>query len=212
MLIILSSTSSARRPSNETSSPSQEQISSAGSARGKSTVIVNSVPFPFSVWTLISPPIISTILFVIARPSPVPWILLTVEVRSRSKGTNRRSTNSRLIPMPVSLMRISYLPVPSLPGSSFICRDTLPFSSVNFPALHSRFITARSIMTLSHSTHLCEISQDRDNLIFFASSCTLTRSHTSRAQFSRFTQVGSRMNFPLSMRLISSTSFTISRS
>ena len=44
-------------------------------------------PFPSSLVTEIVPPIMSTIFLVIAIPSPVPWIPLTVLVRSRSNGS-----------------------------------------------------------------------------------------------------------------------------
>ena len=49
------------------------------------------------------PPISSTRLLVMAMPRPVPWMPLTVELRSRSKASNTFSANSSLMPMPVSL-------------------------------------------------------------------------------------------------------------
>ncbi len=63
---------------------------------------VKVVPFPSSLTTEILPPIISTIFLVIAIPSPVPCIPLTVLVRSRSNGSKTCSKNSLLIPIPVS--------------------------------------------------------------------------------------------------------------
>ena len=68
----------------------------------KSSSTVNVEPFPSSLSTEIFPPIISTIFLVIAIPSPVPWIPLTVLVLSRSKGSKTCFWNSSLIPIPVS--------------------------------------------------------------------------------------------------------------
>lgn len=69
--------------------------------------IINSVPLSCSVCTSIVPPIISMMFFAMDIPSPVPCILLTVELRSRSKGLKIRSANSLLMPISVSLMRNS---------------------------------------------------------------------------------------------------------
>ncbi len=63
---------------------------------------MNSVPVPGSLLTEIAPFIISTIFLVMAMPKPVPWMPLMVEFRSRSKGSKMCSTNSWLMPMPVS--------------------------------------------------------------------------------------------------------------
>ena len=48
------------------------------------------------------PSMLSTMAFVMAMPRPVPWMPLTVDVRSRSKGSKIRAANSSLMPMPVS--------------------------------------------------------------------------------------------------------------
>ena len=45
------------------------------------------------------PPIISTMFLVMAMPRPVPWIWLTVELRSRSKGSKIFFANSGLMPV-----------------------------------------------------------------------------------------------------------------
>ena len=63
---------------------------------------VNEVPLPWVLFTEIVPCIMSTRFFVMAMSSPVPWMPLMVEVRSRSKGSKMCSTNSGLMPMPVS--------------------------------------------------------------------------------------------------------------
>ena len=64
---------------------------------------VNSDPTFCLLITLIVPFIIVTMFFVIAMPSPVPWIPLMVELCSRSNGSKIWETNSSLMPMPVSL-------------------------------------------------------------------------------------------------------------
>ena len=63
---------------------------------------MNVVPLPSSLSTVISPSIMSTMFLVMAMPSPVPWMPLTVLERSRSKGSKTWARNSRLMPMPVS--------------------------------------------------------------------------------------------------------------
>ena len=59
-------------------------------------------PLPSSLATEMAPPIMSTMFLVMAMPSPVPWMPLTVLVRSRSKGSKTWARNSWLMPMPVS--------------------------------------------------------------------------------------------------------------
>ena len=49
----------------------------------------------------------SAMRLVMAIPRPVPWMPLTVELRSRSKGSKTRAANSGAMPMPVSLTRSS---------------------------------------------------------------------------------------------------------
>ena len=60
------------------------------------------LPFPSSLVTEMVPSIMSTMFLVMAMPSPVPWMPLTVLVRSRSKGSKTWARNSLLMPMPVS--------------------------------------------------------------------------------------------------------------
>ena len=81
------------------------ESASTGAAVGKQKETVNSVPLPTWLVTSIVPSIMSTMLFVIERPSPVPWIPLTVAVSSRSKGSNRCFRNVWLMPIPVSWIR-----------------------------------------------------------------------------------------------------------
>ena len=75
--------------------------------RRKLMLTTNSVPTPCRLLTSMVPFIISTMFLVMAMPRPVPWMPLVVELRSRSKGSKMRETNSSLMPMPVSLMRNS---------------------------------------------------------------------------------------------------------
>ena len=104
------------------------------------TRMMNSAPLSGSVRISMVPPIISTIFLVIAIPSPVPCILLTVEVLSRSKGSKILCANSGLIPIPLSLTRISYIALPLCElGNCLSCTDTVPPAGVNLMALDMRF-------------------------------------------------------------------------
>src|SRR5262249_54744356 len=61
----------------------------AGSVSGRSTV--NVVPTPTVLWNAIVPPCASTIVFVIDRPRPVPWMFWAVDARkkrSKSRGAS----------------------------------------------------------------------------------------------------------------------------
>ena len=105
------------------------------------TRTINSEPLPGAVCPSMVPPIISTMFLLMAIPSPVPCILLTVEVRSRSKGSKIFWANSGLIPMPLSLTRNSYCPQPLTWPESWRTRsDTVPPAGVNLMALDKRFI------------------------------------------------------------------------
>ena len=97
-LSILSSATNARKPFNSLITPLLLFCWVVLNLRE----IVNSDPTPNSLFTLIVPPIISTIFFVIAIPSPVPGIRLTVEVSSLVNGSKICSANSSLIPIPLS--------------------------------------------------------------------------------------------------------------
>ena len=71
------------------------------------TKTVNSVPSPFLEATEMRPPIISTMFFVIAIPRPVPETPDMVLFSSRVNGLKIVLANSSLMPMPLSLQRIS---------------------------------------------------------------------------------------------------------
>ena len=99
--VSLSSTISTRR----SLSPAEICISDAGvepEAGSSSTVKQKVLPEPGRLSTQIVPPIISTILRLIARPSPVPPNLRAVSVSPCAKGRNRPSICAWLRPMPVS--------------------------------------------------------------------------------------------------------------
>ena len=166
---------------------------------------MNSVPFPCFVWIWIVPPIISTIFFVIAIPRTVPWILLTVDVRSRSNESNILFKNSSLMPIPLSLTRISYSPL-SFPGlASWASRtETVPPDGVNLMALDKRFNKTWFSLVLSQYTSSSTTSMTSIyNSSCFAWICPLMIVFTSWRTSARFTSVSSRWIFPLSIRLIS---------
>lgn len=72
---LLSSTTSAFKPSGSVIFSTGR--CSACVRMGKQ--MINSVPLPCAVCTLMVPPIISTMFLVIAIPRPVPWILNTAK-------------------------------------------------------------------------------------------------------------------------------------
>ena len=134
-LISLSSTSRRRIPvksmaSSWAVSSSSSTVFSFCSSSVKPTM--NSVPRPGAVETSMVPPMRSTMLLVMAMPRPVPWMPLTVLLRSRSKASNTRAANSGVIPMPLSFTRISYRHQPSGPPPiSHTVTEILPPSGVN---------------------------------------------------------------------------------
>ena len=85
----------------------QKSAPSPAAGRGKDSSTVNTLPSPWRLSAWITPPMRSTRFLVMAMPSPVPWMPLVVEFRSRSKGSKMWETKSSLMPMPVSLMQNS---------------------------------------------------------------------------------------------------------
>ena len=63
---------------------------------------MNIDPFPYCESTLILPPIISTSALVIARPSPVPSVVVFLSTSNLSNLVNSLLIISFLIPLPVS--------------------------------------------------------------------------------------------------------------
>ena len=87
-LMSMSSAMRIRLPSNSAASGSA--ASSGGSTAGACPTrwgrrMITFVPWPCWLSMAIVPRIRSTRFFTIARPSPVPWMPLAVEVRSREK-------------------------------------------------------------------------------------------------------------------------------
>ena len=76
------------------------------------------------------------------RPNPAPATPPKVVLRSRSNGSNARPTKSALMPIPVSLTRISYAPYPSRLASGFCVSDksTRPFGGVKLIAFVKRLM------------------------------------------------------------------------
>jgi len=103
-------------------------------------VNVNFDPFPNSLSTNICPFISSTICWLIHNPRPVPPNLRVVEVSPWVNAWKRISRWSLCIPMPVSwtehVSRIASGRIFSLLTSI----RTIPFLSVNFMALLSKFV------------------------------------------------------------------------
>ena len=72
---------------------------------------------------------------------PLPSTLLTVEVRSRSKGSKICFWNSCDIPMPLSATVITVLHQPSFsPGFCVISQQIVPQAPVYLTALLTRFV------------------------------------------------------------------------
>ena len=117
----------------------------------------NSEPLPTSLSTAMVPPIMSTMFFEMAMPRPVPWMPLTVEVRSRVKASKMVFLKASLMPMPLSLTRNSKLATPSSDeGRSMTLKLMEPPVGVNLMALERRLSSTwlrRSLsMTRSSST------------------------------------------------------------
>ena len=86
-----------------TSKPSTSILSSGFWSRQTNGMsMVKREPLPYSLSTLISPPIIWMILWLIDIPRPVPCILLISSSLARSKGSKILSRNSGFIPLPLS--------------------------------------------------------------------------------------------------------------
>ena len=109
---------------------------------------VKREPFPYSLSTEISPPIISTRFLVRFNPRPVPSILRLVFSSTLEKDSNSFPTSSLRIPIPVSVtVMIRY----SLSASvlwNFKEKMTVP-SFVYFTALDNRLLIIWRILTSS---------------------------------------------------------------
>lgn len=111
------------------------------------TLIINSVPTPILLSTLMWPPICSMIFLHIDKPSPVPWRFLIEFSSSLPKSINSYFLPSSEIPMPVSMTLIcSWIHILSC-SCSITCRsitsiemETCPFLLVNLMAFDKKFI------------------------------------------------------------------------
>ena len=104
-------------------------------------VTVNVEPTPILLSTSTVPPISPTSFFTMPIPMPLPSTLLTVEVRSRSKGSKMCFWNSCDIPMPLSATVITVSHQPSfLPGFCVISQWIVPQAPVYLTALLTRFV------------------------------------------------------------------------
>ena len=92
---------------------------------------MNVVPRPCSLCTLTLPPISSARLLAMDRPRPLPPYCRAVAALSCSKGWNRRSSISRLMPQPVSATVKRTRARPSRGSSSCAVSVTLPPAAVN---------------------------------------------------------------------------------
>ena len=95
-------------------------------------------PFPYSLSTLMEPPISPKRLLVIARPRPLPSMVLLVSISSRLNLSKRFSRSSSLIPIPVSVTSILSWMTPSKPSSPLTVSVTVP-SLVYLTALFKIF-------------------------------------------------------------------------
>src|SRR5215208_2336517 len=70
----------------------------------------NVVPFPSALVNESAPPWLSTIAFVIERPSPTPGMAASVAVDARKKRSNKRAWSASGMPTPVSQTSIRACP------------------------------------------------------------------------------------------------------
>src|SRR5665213_2407879 len=180
--------------------------SGAGSDMRAGRRTVKTEPFPDSLVTVTSPPIISAKRRLIARPRPVPPNFRVVEASACVKGVKSFSSCSGVMPMPVSVTAKLSHGAPALSGR-VTSRRTVPFS-VNLLALDKRL--NRICRTLVRSPYMAPApgahSIWRALFFFSTSGCTVTpTSCTMRAtsNASRYSSI-----FPASTLDKSSTPFT----
>ena len=91
-------------------------------------VTVNTDPMPYSLSTLIVPPIASSSLCVMTRPSPVPSTVLFRSISRRWNLVKSFSRSSSFIPIPVSLTDAVISSVSLSCFSPRTAKVTYPFS------------------------------------------------------------------------------------
>ena len=129
------SISATRLVASSTGKPASAMRPGGGGGSGSAAIsgmrTSKLLPTPGVLVTTISPPMALTSWDEIDSPRPVPPKRRVVELSACSKGRNRRSTCSGVMPMPVSLMRMH-----SWSASTRASRLTEPVS-VNLMALPS---------------------------------------------------------------------------
>ena len=155
---------------------------------------------------LTCPPISSTSFFTIASPRPVPSVLLSVEVRSRSNASKACFWNSSSMPIPVSCTEIRYSENSSFTGVSSYSSVIFPPSGVNFTALFSILTRICCNFVSSHQTQgFCNSLIIWNWMCFFSMLYSIIIFSFSDICF-RSTAVSSNVSFPLSILDRSSTS------
>ena len=111
----------------------------ASSLNGSGSVTVNVEPASAALSAVMRPPISSTRLLVIERPSPVPPYRRVVEGSACVNFSNSDARRSGAMPMPVSATLIF---TPASPPSGGSTEMTTCPSWVNFTALAARLTTS----------------------------------------------------------------------
>ena len=142
-------------------------------------------------------------------PRPVPSICRVAALRTRSKGRNILPRNSWLMPMPLSWQEKSSHTRPSGPGRWEKRTWISPPSWVYFtalPMMFTRICRRRRESPTSSSAVTSAIWMWR--ACFFRSAWGRTMTATSWTRSARESSSSLRVILPLSMRDMSSTSFT----
>jgi len=149
----------------------------------------------------------STMLFVIASPNPVPVAWLILLSSARSNGANTRSRNSGVMPIPLSSTTKRSRMVSASTFVSVICILIVPPACVYFMAFDRRLSSifcrwSPSLITVSCSK-ICDFSS---NDCFFLSISGLMNEIRFAIILGKCTFSSLRLIFPLSILDISSTS------
>ena len=197
------------RLSATSTTPSGGRTAGSLAEGGRGIETVNRLPWPSRLSTWMVPYMLSTRFLTMAIPRPVPSILLTALLWTRSKGTKIRSRNSSLMPMPLSSQAKSNQMRPLPPGRWEKRTRMLPPSWVYLtalPVMFTRICRRRRGSPTRHSSRMSPISKRKDCFFCTAWGRTMTaRSWTMSAREKRSSLMIIR---PLSIRDMSSTSLT----
>lgn len=144
---------------------------------------LNAEPAPYSLRTLIEPPIISASRLLMLSPSPVPPYLRVVEPSAWVKGWNSRACCSGVMPMPLSSTSNSSSTQSGPAACTRQCSRTWPLA-VNLIALLVRLV----------STWPSRIGSPT------------SRSGTASATSTRYTSPFSRARYPATVATVLNTS------